>query len=105
MSLLFQSAVATAKGKIMLNLPTQHKLGVLQWLVIQQPVQFCSLYWGIAVFVLDGDAVDVQQSVTKYIVPLFAAMVVALFLVTFIPAIALVVPYLCGLVPSLGWTM
>ena len=32
-------------------------------------------------------------------------MVVALFLVTFIPAIALVVPYLCGLVPSLGWTM
>ena len=45
------------------------------------------------------------EGVTKYIVPLFAAMVVALFLVTFIPAIALVVPYLCGLVPSLGWTM
>ena len=65
MSLLFQSAVATAKGKIMLNLPTQHKLGVLQWLVIQQPVQFCSLYWGIAVFVLDGDAVDVQQGVPR----------------------------------------
>ena len=41
------------------------------------------------------------EGVTKYIVPLFAAMVVALFLVTFIPAIALVVPYLCGLVPSL----
>ena len=45
------------------------------------------------------------EGVTKYIVPLFAAMVVALFLVTFIPAISLVVPYLCGLVPSLGWTM
>ena len=45
------------------------------------------------------------EGVTKYIVPLFASMVVALFLVTFIPAIALVVPYLCGLVPSLGWTM
>lgn len=44
------------------------------------------------------------EGVTKYIVPLFAAMVVALFLVTFIPAIALCVPYLCGLVPSLGWT-
>ena len=25
-------------------------------------------------------------------------------LVTFIPAISLCVPYLCGLVPSLGWT-
>ena len=44
------------------------------------------------------------EGVTKYIVPLFAAMVVALFLVTFIPAISLCVPYLCGLVPSLGWT-
>ena len=44
------------------------------------------------------------EGVTKYIVPLFAAMVVALFLVTFISAIALCVPYLCGLVPSLGWT-
>ena len=29
----------------------------------------------------------------------------ALDLVTFIPAISLVVPYLCGLVPGLGWTM
>ena len=45
------------------------------------------------------------EGVTKYIVPLFASMVVALFLVTFIPAISLVVPYLCGLVPGLGWTM
>ena len=44
------------------------------------------------------------EGVTKYIVPLFAAMVVALFLITFIPAISLCVPYLCGLVPSLGWT-
>ena len=44
------------------------------------------------------------EGVTKYIVPLFASMVVALFLVTFIPAISLCVPYLCGLVPSLGWT-
>lgn len=45
------------------------------------------------------------EGVTKYIVPLFVSMVVALFLVTFIPAISLVVPYLCGLVPGLGWTM
>ena len=28
MSLIFQPAVATAKGKIMLNLTTQHKLGI-----------------------------------------------------------------------------
>ena len=43
------------------------------------------------------------EGVTKYIVPLFASMIVALFLVTFIPAISLCVPYLCGLVPGLGW--
>ena len=55
MSLLFQSAVATAKREIMSNLPIQHKLGVLQGLVVEQPVQFCPLCRGVAVFVLDGD--------------------------------------------------
>lgn len=43
------------------------------------------------------------EGVTKYIVPIFAAMVVALLLVTFIPAIPLIVPYLCNLVPSFWW--
>lgn len=43
------------------------------------------------------------EGVTKYIVPIFTAMVVALLLVTFIPAIPLIVPYLCGLVPSFWW--
>lgn len=43
------------------------------------------------------------EGVTKYIVPIFTAMVVALFAVTFIPAIPLIVPYLCGLVPSFWW--
>lgn len=43
------------------------------------------------------------EGVTKYIVPMFAAMVIALFIITFIPAIPLIVPYLCGLVPSFGW--
>ncbi|MGM9536711.1 MAG: TRAP transporter large permease [Candidatus Onthomonas sp.] len=43
------------------------------------------------------------EGVTKYIVPMFAAMVIALLLVTFIPAIPMIVPYLCGLVPSFGW--
>ena len=47
MSLIFQSDVATAKREIRSNLPTQHKLGILQGLVIQQPVQFCPLCWGI----------------------------------------------------------
>jgi tripartite ATP-independent transporter DctM subunit len=44
------------------------------------------------------------EGVTKYIVPIFVAMVVALFAVTFIPAIPLIVPYLCGLVPSIWWS-
>mgnify|MGYP005959969187 FL=1 len=41
------------------------------------------------------------EGVTKYIVPIFTAMVISLFLVSFIPAIPLLVPYLCGLVPSM----
>ena len=43
MSLSFQSAVVATKREIRSNLTTQHKLGVLQGLVIQQPVQFCPL--------------------------------------------------------------
>ena len=43
------------------------------------------------------------EGVTKYIVPIFASMVIALFLVTFIPAIPLIIPYLCNLVPSFWW--
>ena len=43
------------------------------------------------------------EGVTKYIVPIFGVMVIALFLVTFIPAISLIVPYLTGLVSSFGW--
>ena len=42
----------------MIHLSTQHKLGVLQGLIIQQPVQFCPLCRGVAVLILDGDAVD-----------------------------------------------
>ena len=36
----------------MLDLPTQHKLRILQGLVVEQPVQFCPLCRGVAVFVL-----------------------------------------------------
>ena len=75
MSLIFQSAVATAKGKIMLNLPTQHKLGILQGLVIQQPVQLCPLCRGGRKISIDctrvEDALDVtmaQQTELDYLI-------------------------------------
>ena len=42
----------------MLNLTTQHKLGVFQGLIVEQPVRLCPLCRGAAVLVLDGDAVD-----------------------------------------------
>ena len=52
------SLVFAAKGKIMLHLITQHKLRVLQRPVVQQPIQLCPLCRGVAIFVLDGDAVN-----------------------------------------------
>ena len=42
----------------MLHPSTQRKLCILQWLVPQQPVQLCPLCRGVAVLILDGDAVD-----------------------------------------------
>ena len=42
----------------MLNLFAQNKLGVLQGLVVEQPVQLCPLCRSVAVLILDGDAVD-----------------------------------------------
>ena len=42
----------------MLHLPSQHKLCILQWLVLQQPVQLCPLCRGVAVFILHSDAVN-----------------------------------------------
>ena len=50
--------MVAAEGKIMLNLFAQNKLGILQGLIIQQPVQFRPLCRGVAVLILDGDAVD-----------------------------------------------
>ncbi|MCC8074403.1 MAG: TRAP transporter large permease [Clostridiales bacterium] len=44
------------------------------------------------------------EGVTKYIVPIFCCMVIALLLVTFIPAIPLCVPYALHLVESMWWT-
>ena len=56
--LIFQPAMVAAEGKIMLHLPSQNKLGILQGLIIQQPVQLRPLYRGVSVFVLHSDAVD-----------------------------------------------
>ena len=50
--LIFHSSMVATKREIMLNLPTQHKLGILQGLVVEQPVQLCPLCRGVAVFVL-----------------------------------------------------
>ena len=61
--LIFQSAMVAAEGKIMLNLFAQNKLGILQGLIIQQPVQLCPLCRGVAVLVLHSDAVDGKSGV------------------------------------------
>ena len=47
----------------MLHLSTQHHLRILQGLVVQQPVQLCPLCGGVAVLVLNGDAVDGKSGV------------------------------------------
>ena len=56
---------------------------------------------GSVLFVGCGVAKVSIAGVTKYIIPLFVAMFVALMMVTYIPAISLCVPYFCGLVPSM----
>lgn len=58
---------------------------------------------GSCLFVGCGVANVKIEGVTKYIVPIFIAMVVALFLVTFIPQIPLSIPYWTGLVDGMGW--
>ncbi len=58
---------------------------------------------GSCLFVGCGVGKVTIDGVTKYIVPLFTGMVVALFLVTFIPFFPLIIPYLTGLVPSFWW--
>ena len=56
--LIFQPTVLTSQREILPHLPSQHHLCVLQGLVVQQPVQLCPLCRGVAVLILDGDAVD-----------------------------------------------
>ena len=50
--------MVTPQRQIVLHLPFQHHLCVLQGLIVEQPVQFCPLRRGVAVLVLHGDAVD-----------------------------------------------
>ena len=58
---------------------------------------------GSVLFVGCGVAKVKIEGVTKYILPMFVAMVIALFLVTFIPAISLILPYLTNQVESFWW--
>lgn len=58
---------------------------------------------GSCLFVGCGVAKVKIEGVTKYIIPLFFGMVVALFLITYIPAIPMIVPYLTGLVDTWWW--
>ena len=58
---------------------------------------------GSCLFVGCGVAKVKIEGVTKYIIPLFFGMVVALFLITYIPAIPMIVPYLTGLVDTFWW--
>ena len=56
--LILQLTVLTPQRQVVLHLPSQHHLCVLQGLIIQQPVQLRPLCRGVAVFVLHSDAVD-----------------------------------------------
>lgn len=58
---------------------------------------------GSCLFVGCGVAKVKIEGVTKYIVPIFVAMVVALFLVTYIPQISLSLPYWTNLISGMGW--
>ena len=55
---IFQPAVVTSQRQVVLHLPSQHHLCILQGLVVEQPVQLRPLCRGVAVLILDGDAVD-----------------------------------------------
>ena len=62
---IFYASVFTSQREIVFALSTQNYLSVLQRFVVNQPVQLCSLCWGVAVLVLDGDAVDGKDSAIR----------------------------------------
>ena len=55
---ILQPAMVTPQRQVVLHIPSQHHLGILQGLIVEQPVQLCPLCRGVAVLILDGDAVD-----------------------------------------------
>ncbi|MBQ7561357.1 MAG: TRAP transporter large permease [Synergistaceae bacterium] len=59
---------------------------------------------GSCLFVGCGVANVKIEGVTKYIVPIFITMFISLMLVTYIPQIALSLPYWTGLIKGMGWT-
>ena len=64
MSLIFQPAVAATKREIRPNLPTQHKLCILQRLIVQQPVQLCPLLRDGRKISIDCTGVEDELDVT-----------------------------------------
>ena len=54
--------MVTAEGKIMLRLPSQHHLCILQGLMVEQPVKFCPLCRSVAVLVLNGNARELLRT-------------------------------------------
>ena len=58
---------------------------------------------GSCLFVGCGVADVKIEGVTKYIIPIFVAMVVSLFIITYIPQIPLSLPYWTGLIDGMGW--
>ena len=67
--------MVTAKLQVVLNLPSQHKLCILQRFIVQQPVQFCPLLQDGRKISIDctrvEDALDVtmaQRSELDYLI-------------------------------------
>ena len=82
---------------------TVEQLYKMQYYVYEKPHMVLRLPVGSCLFVGCGIAKVKIEGVTKYIVPIFISMVVALFLVTYIPQISLSLPYWTKLIPAMGW--
>ena len=56
--------MVAAKGKIMLDLPTQHKLGILQGIVVEMDYLIYNDPLGYADLILNGGPEDYLKKVT-----------------------------------------
>ena len=89
-------------------LPIVHKIGMSEvhfglMLIMNLGIGSVTPPVGSCLFVGCGVAKVKIEGVTKYIVPIFIAMVVALLLVTYIPQISLSLPYWTKLISGMGW--